>query len=171
MAAMNEPTADPADREIVITRVFDAPRELVWKAWTEPEQVARWWGPEGFSTRVEELDLRPGGRTRYVMIAPDGAEYPVGGMYIEVVPGEKFVSTDEFGDDFEPPEGIDLPEGMVITCLFEDFGNQTKLTLTVSHPTAEDRRKHEEMGVVGGWNSSFDCLDRHLAEVLGGGRS
>jgi len=76
---MTDTKAEPAaDREIVITRVFEAPRELVWRAWADPEHVAQLWGPEGFTTRVTDLDLRPGGRWRYVMVGPDGAEYPAG---------------------------------------------------------------------------------------------
>jgi uncharacterized protein YndB with AHSA1/START domain len=156
-------TGTPASKhEIVIVREFDAPRELVWKAWTDPKHVAAWWGPRGFTTRVDELDLRVGGRTRYVMVGPDGKEYPVTGVYQEIVAPEKFVSTDEFGEDFE---GDDLPKGIILTCIFEDLGRRTRMTMRIAHPTAEDERKHEEMGVVGGWGSSFDCLDEYLATM------
>lgn len=155
----------PSDREIRITRVFDAPRELVWKAWTESEHVAAWWGPRGFSTRVEELDLRPGGRSRYVMIDAQGKEYPVEGVFREVVPFERIVTTDEFGEDYEHAGGY-LPSGIVLTCLFEAFGQRTRLTLRIVHPTVEDRVKHEELGVIPGWGSSLDCLEEHLAELI-----
>jgi uncharacterized protein YndB with AHSA1/START domain len=160
------PADADSDHALVIERTFDAPRALVWRAWTEPEHVARWWGPRGFTTRVEALDLRTGGRSHYVMIGPDGAEYPASGTFREVVPGEKIVTTDEFGDGNEPPNP-DLPQGMILTCLFEelDGGARTRLTLHISHPTAEDRRKHEEMGVVAGWGSSLDCLEDHLAAL------
>lgn len=161
---MNAPEAsDPSEREIVITRVFDAPRNLVWQAWTEPEHVAAWWGPRGFTTTVLELDLRPGGLSRYVMHGPDGSDYPVKGVFREIVPGERFVSTDEFDEGYQSEEADDLPSGMVITCQFDEVGEQTRLTLTISHPTVEVRRQHEEMGVVAGWNSSLDCLDDLLA--------
>ena len=113
-------TAD--ENEIVITRTFHAPRKLVWDAWTDPRHIAAWWGPEGFQTRVEGVDLRPGGRWSYVMIGPDGAEYPVCGVFREIVPLERIVTTDEFGEDFVAPEGVDLPQGIVMTCLFEDAG-------------------------------------------------
>lgn len=152
------------DRLIIITRVFNAPREQVFQAWTEPNQIEQWWGPKGFTTRVTELDLRPGGQARYVMIGPDGTEYPVKGVFREVVPPEYFVSTDEFDEGFEQATDTDLPEGMVITTRFEAIGDRTKLTLEIMHPSAEERRKHEEMGVVAGWNSSFDCLDEFLIE-------
>ena len=154
-----------AEREIVITRVLNAPRELVWQAWTDPAHIAQWWGPKGFSAKVPELDLRSGGRWRYIMIGPDGAEYPSEGVFREVVPFERIVTTDEFGDDFQPPEGMDLPRGIVVTCLFEDLDDKTRLTLRIAHPTVEDRRKHEAMGVVAGWNSSLDCLEEELATM------
>jgi uncharacterized protein YndB with AHSA1/START domain len=131
----------------------------------EPAHVEKWWGPRGFSTRVEKLEARVGGRTRYVMIGPDGAEYPAEGTFIEIDPPRRFVSTDEFGEDFKPPDGMDLPQGMVVTMTFEEIGGKTKLTLRIAHPTAEDKKKHEEMGVVAGWQSSFDCLEEHLAEL------
>lgn len=155
----------PADHFLLITRVFHAPRELVWKAWTESERLAQWWGPRGFTTRVEQLDLRPGGRTRYVMVGPDGQEYPAEGVFLEIDPPRRFVTTDEFGKDFDP-KGMDLPQGIVLTAEFEELPGEaakTRVTLRIAHPTAEDRRKHEAMGVVAGWQSSFDCLDEYLA--------
>ena len=155
-----------SDRELVITRIFDAPRDLVFKVWTEPEHIAKWWGPKGFTTRVEEMDVRPGGRSRYVMVGPDGNEYPVEGVFREVVPPERIVTSDEFGEDYETKgEDDDLPRGMVLTATFEALGDKTKLTLRILHGSAEDRRKHEEMGVVAGWNSSFDCLDDYLLKI------
>lgn len=162
----NASTSTPqSDREIVITRLFNAPRDLVWQAWTDPAHIAQWWGPKGFTTRVDEMDLRPGGQSRYVMVGPDGTEYPVQGVFREVVPPERIVTTDEFGEGYEEITDIDLPQGMVMTILFEDLGNQTRLTLHILHPTAEERRKHEEMGVVAGWNSTLDCLAEHLTGV------
>jgi uncharacterized protein YndB with AHSA1/START domain len=157
---------DRADRTLVITRVFDAPRDLVWQVWTDPAHIAQWWGPKGFTTRVEEMDLRPGGQSRYVMVGPDGTEYPVEGVFQEVVPPERIVSTDEFGEGYEELIDADLPQGMVMTTQFEDLGNRTRLTLEILHPTVEDRRKHEAMGVVAGWHSTLDCMAEHL-EGLG----
>jgi len=155
----------PDKRELVISHVFDAPRELVWSAWTDAEQVAQWWGPRGFTTTVEELDLRPGGRSRYVMHGPDGADYPGKGTFIEIVPCERIVTTDEFGDGYEEETSLELPEGMILTILFDDLGGKTRLTVRIMHPTVEDRRRHEEMGVVSGWRSTLDCLDEHLAKL------
>ncbi len=153
------------DREIVITREFAAPRELVWRVWTQPEHIARWWGPRGFTTAVTAMDFRAGGKWRYVMRGPDGTEYPVHGVFHEVVPFERIVTTDEFDAGFEYPDMTTLPRGIVVTALFEDDGDKTRLTLRIVHATAEDKKKHEAMGVVGGWNSSFDCMDDYLAAI------
>ncbi|MBW4538402.1 MAG: SRPBCC domain-containing protein [Myxacorys chilensis ATA2-1-KO14] len=158
-------TGTESDRTITITRIFNAPRELVFKVWTDPKHIEQWWGPKGFTTRVLELDLRPGGRSRYVMVGPDGTEYPGKGVFREIVPPERIVTTDEFGEGFDKVMDADLPQGMVVTALFEELDGKTKLTLQIVHESADDRRKHEEMGVVAGWNSSFDCLDEYLATL------
>jgi uncharacterized protein YndB with AHSA1/START domain len=163
MGASTGSEGGASEREIVITREFDAPRKLVWEAWHEPRHVEQWWGPKGFTTRVTELDLRPGGRTRYVMTGPDGSEYPVGGVFREVVVPERIVTTDEWEDD-----NPDLPQGIILTITFEDLGARTRVTLRIAHPTVDEKRKHEEMGVVAGWHSSFDCLDEYLVEMAKG---
>lgn len=155
---------DVSDRELVIVREFAAPRELVWRVWTEPAHIAQWFGPRGFNTTVSGSDLRTGGKWRYVMKGPDGFEGAFGGVFLEVVPLEKIVSTDEF--ETELP-GVDLPKGMVVTTLFDDLGDKTRVTIRVMHPSAEAKAKHEAMGVVAGWNSSFECLDEQLATEVG----
>jgi uncharacterized protein YndB with AHSA1/START domain len=165
MTTTTSPAKQAADQVLVITRDFSAPRDRLWKAWTNPHHVEQWWGPKGFTTRVPELDLRVGGRSRYVMVGPDGTEYPVKGVFREIVPGERIVTTDEFDEGFEQVMPVELPQGIVVTALFHDLGGSTRLTLRIDHPTAEDRRRHEEMGVVAGWNSSFDCLEEHLAKM------
>lgn len=150
-----------SDRELVLTREFDAPVEMVWRAWTEPERIAMWWGPRGFAARVEQMDLRPGGGWRYVMVGPDGKEYPVRGEYREVVPRQRIVTSDTFDEGFDHPAD-DLPKGLVTTVLFDDLGERTRVTLRIEHATPEDKSKHEKMGVVAGWNSSLDRLEEHL---------
>jgi len=163
-----EASARRTDSDLVVTRDLDAPRPLVWQAWTDPQHVAAWFGPEGFRTRVEALELRPGGRARYVMIAPDGAEYPSTGVFSEVVPLERTVVTDEFDEGFQP-EGVDLPTGMVQTTTFEDTAaGGTRVTVRITHPSVEERRKHEEMGVIEGWQSTLDCLAAHLRTIAAG---
>ena len=91
--ARTNATANVAEREVVITRVFDAPRSLVFKAWTDPEHMARWWGPRGFTNPICELDARVGGAWRIVMRSPAGIEYPCGGVYREIVEPERLVFT------------------------------------------------------------------------------
>lgn len=160
------PPTPTADLEIHITRVFNAPLELVWKAWTEAAHIEKWFGPEGFSTRVETLDFRPGGSWVYVMIGPDGTEYPGKGMFKEIVPMERIVATDEFGDGMEEMVPADtLPQGMIVTETFEDLGGQTRVSITILHSSVEDLKKHEDMGVIAGWNSTLDCLEKHLATL------
>jgi uncharacterized protein YndB with AHSA1/START domain len=159
-------TTNPSDREIVITRVLNATRELVWQAWTDPQHVEQWWGPRHFSTKVVQQDLRPGGVWRYVMRGPDGSEHPIGGVVREIVPEQRHAVTAEFGKDFKHPTVSDLPGDIVMTTVLEDLGHQTRLTLTIEHQSSEDRRKHLEMGVVAGWNSSLDCLEDHLKATM-----
>ena len=151
--------------ELVITRVFDAPRELVWQVWTEPQHVAQWYGPKGFATRVNELDLRPGGHWRYVMVSPDGSEYPIKGEFREVVLFERIASFDEPDDGLELEDGADHPMGNLVTCVFDDLGDQTQLTMRITHGSVEDSQKYEEMGAVAGWNASFDRLAEHLVTL------
>jgi len=161
-------TIQQKETDIVITREFAAPRQTVWDVWTQPEHIEKWFGPKGFDTRVEALDFKVGGQSKYVMVGPDGTEYPAAGTFKEIIPIEKIVSTDEFGEGFEDTpaaKNVDLPQGMVLTALFDDLGKRTKLTLITSHPTLEDKKKHEAMGVVDGWNSSFDKMDEYLKTI------
>lgn len=161
-------TTQVNDMDIVITREFAAPRQLVWDVWTQPKHIEKWFGPKGFDTRVEKLEFEVGGRSVYVMTGPDGTEYPSNGVFKEIVPIEKIVTTDEFGDGFDEIEsmkGKDLPQGMVTTYLFYDITERTKLTIITSHPTVEDKKKHEAMGVVEGWNSSLDKAEEYLAKI------
>ena len=127
MAASNaspNPAGLPMEREIVITRVFHAPRELVFRAWTDPKLMAQWWGPKHFTNRVEQMDVRPGGAWRIVMCAPDGAEHPAQGVYREIVPPERLVFTNNAVDK----DGNAIIEGFT-TVTFDDQAGKTKLTL------------------------------------------
>ncbi|MBX3424827.1 MAG: SRPBCC domain-containing protein [Pirellulales bacterium] len=173
--AANQPTptsrTEPADPlAIVITRVFSAPRALVWQALTQPEHVAAWWGPRGFTATVEKLDLRPGGEWRYVMHSPDGKHFPATGVFSDVVPPERYTTSDDFDDEFRQVHGGDLPGTIVTTYALDDLGDGlTKLTITMVHESLEDRAKHLRLGVEGGWNSSLDCLAEHVAAMAGDG--
>lgn len=157
-------TATRSETNLTLTREFNFPRDLVWTAWTEPEHIAQWFGPEGFSTRVEEYEFRTGGRFKYVMIGPDGKEYPGTSVFKEISPKDFIVATDDFGDNYKT-DHPDVPSGMIVTETFEDLGTRTKVTISIDHASAEDKRKHEEMGVVAGWNSSLDKFDRYLAHL------
>jgi len=156
---------DAAGTDLIISRLFHAPRPLVWNVLTDARHIAAWWGPEGLTTRVERHEFRVGGHWRYVMVAQDGREYPAEGMFIDIEPPERFVTTDEFGPDYTPPDGGDLPTGTVMTVTFESLGDATRLTLHLSHRTAALRRRHEEMGVLPGWNSALDKLATYLSTL------
>lgn len=155
------------EKELVIVREFDASRDLVWKVWTEPAHIEKWWGPKGFDTRVIESDMREGGHFHYVMTGPDGVEYPAAGTISEFDPPKKMVTSFEINDEFRKTHpAFDLPLGAIIgTAEFEDLKGKCKLRLSISHASVEDRKRHEKMGVVAGWSSSFDCMDEYLAEL------
>ncbi len=146
--------------EIVIERTFDAPRDLVWKCWTDPEHVAKWWGPHGMKTRVDELDLRPGGSWRFVMLGPDGSEMPQRGVFSEIIEPETIATSAEF------EVGTDAPHRMKLRYTFDDLGDKTKMTMIITHASAEERREHEAMGVVEGWNANFDSFDEYLPALV-----
>lgn len=141
--------------ELTITRVFDAPRELVWQAWTEPEQIARWWGPRGISTPLAKIhiELRPGGAVDFVMVDDaTGEEYPNTGTFVEVVPPERLVWRD---DGF--PDGTGAG---VVTVTFADLGGgKTQLTIHAVADFTDEVRRGAELG----WGSMLDKLAEHLA--------
>lgn len=154
-----------AERDLVITRIFNAPRELVWKAWTDPEHMKKWWGPKDFTCPTVEIDFHVGGKFLLCMRAADEQEIWVTGTYKEIVPMERFVVTDSFADkngNIVPSihygmEGIPLE--LLITVELEDAGNgKTKMTLRHrGFPAGE----HIE-GANVGWNESFDKLEASL---------
>jgi uncharacterized protein YndB with AHSA1/START domain len=150
------------ETEITMTRVFDAPRELVFKAWTDPEQLARWWGPHGFTNPVCETDPRPGGRWRIDMRGPDGTIYPNKGRYLEVVVPERIVYTDDVDDD-ATAWGDAPPPSTVQTVTFEDVGGGTRVTVVVRVDSVEARDAMIEMGAVIGWTESMERLEALLA--------
>lgn len=160
---------DTSDREIVLTRVLDAPRELVWKAWTESEHLARWWAPKGCSTPFCTVDLRPGGRFHYCMRMPDGSEVWGIGVYREVVEPERIVYTDSFSDEKGnpvPPSCYGMSEShpaeTVVTVTFDEHQGNTTVTLHHSIPESVEEREGTEQG----WK---EMLER-LAENLQGGK-
>ena len=155
----------PPERDLVITRVFDAPRELVWKAWTEPERLKKWWGPETFTAPVIKMDLRVGGSYLYCMRSPEGQDFWTTGVYREIVPMERLVYTDSFSDAegnvvTASQHGLqgDWPLELLVTVTFEEVGGKTKMTLRQSGIPAGEM---SDM-TAAGWNGSFDKLAESL---------
>jgi uncharacterized protein YndB with AHSA1/START domain len=148
-------TEQVSAQEITLTRVFDAPRELVWKAWTEPEQLARWWGPDGWSNPVSEIrmDVRPGGGFKVTSVSDeDGTEMPSHCVYREVVEPERLV--------LEEPAEESWHEGAVSVVSFTDLGDgRTELVVRTTIQTTDEMRASAEAGMAG----SLDRLGKHLA--------
>jgi uncharacterized protein YndB with AHSA1/START domain len=155
-------------RELVITRVFDAPREVVFKAWTDPERLKRWWGPKGFTNPVCEVDLRPGGAIRIHMRGPDGTVYPMTGIFQEIVEPERLVFTSSALDK----NGNPLFEVLTTVTFLEQSG-KTKLTLRASVTKATAEAAPYLAGMEQGWSQSLDRLAQEvdLASYSGGGPS
>jgi uncharacterized protein YndB with AHSA1/START domain len=149
--------AEKLDKEVVITRIFDASREVVFKAWIDPEQLRHWWGPKGFTNPVCEVDARASGAIRIDMRAPDGVVYPMTGVFLEVVEPERLVFTSAALDK----EGNPLFENLN-TVIFEEYGAGTKLTLhsRVALTTAEGAPYLA--GMDEGWKMTIDRLGEHL---------
>jgi uncharacterized protein YndB with AHSA1/START domain len=148
-----------ADRELVLSRVFDAPRELVYRAWTDSTHIVKWWGPKGFTTTVHEMDVRPGGVWRFIMHAPNGTDYGNKIVFHEVVPPERLVFT--HGSDAEVDE-----YAFEATITFAEEGaGKTRLTLRQVYPTSEARDYvAREFHAVEMGNQTFD----RFAEFLRG---
>lgn len=143
-----------ADRELVITRLIDAPREKLFRAWTEPELLEQWFAPQPLTTTVEEIDVRPGGSNRIVMRDPQGKEYPARGVYLEVVKNERLVFTDAYTSAWQPSE----KPFMTVVLTFEDEAGKTRYTARALHWTVADREAHEKMGFHEGWGLCTDQL-------------
>ena len=141
----------PSDDQILITREFDAPRQLVFKAWTTPELVARWWSGERGTVTSVEIDLRVGGTWRYVMEADGGFEVAFHGEYREIVPGERLVSTEVF-------EGMPDAEAVDTLTLTETDG-RTQMSLLVQHTSKEHRDGHINSGMEDGMQDAMDLLE------------
>jgi uncharacterized protein YndB with AHSA1/START domain len=149
-------TATPSsDRELVLTRVIDAPRAKVFRAWAEPELLKQWWAPQPWTTPHAELDLCAGGTSKVTMRSPEGKDFPYSGVYLEVVPNERIVLTDAYKEAWVPS---DKPF-MTVIVTFEDIGGgKTRYTARVRHWTVADREQHEQMGFHEGWGKCADQL-------------
>jgi len=153
-------TAKSAERVLVIERIFDAPRSLLFKAWTEPRRLAQWWGPKGCTNPVCEIDARPGGTLRIVMRAPDGAEYPMKGVFREVIEPERLVFTNIAIDN----AGNSLIEGLTTVTFAEHAAGKTKLILHTSAMGMVAMAAAMIEGMEAGWTQSLDRLAEYLAK-------
>lgn len=145
--AANKTTTSTEGRDLVLTRIIDAPREKVFQAWTDPALLEQWFAPLPWTTSMVETDVRVGGSSLVVMRGPDGKEFPNRGVYLEVVEDERLVFTDAFTKAWEPSE----KPFMVVALTFEDQGGKTKYTARVHHWSIADREAHETMGFHQGW--------------------
>jgi uncharacterized protein YndB with AHSA1/START domain len=144
-----------ADREIVATRVFDAPRELVFEMWTDPEHVAKWWGPNGFTNTIQVMDMRPGGVWRSVMHGPDGVDYQNKSIFTEIVKPERIIYAHVSGPKFD-----------VTVTFAEETGNRTRLTMQMLFASATLRNKAvKEFGAVEGLDQTLGRLEELLAKI------
>ena len=164
MAATSSGTATvtlPTDRQILITREFDAPRHLVYKAWTTPELVKRWWHANRGQVTIAEIDLRVGGTWRYVSVTESGMEVAFHGEYREIVPNERLVSSEVY-------EGIPDAEqhAALNTLTLTERDGRTLLTVLVEHPTREGRDAHINSGMEPGMQDALDLLEQ-VAVSLG----
>jgi uncharacterized protein YndB with AHSA1/START domain len=150
-----------ADRELMLTRLIDAPREKLYRACTNPTLLKQWFAPLPYITPVAELDVRPGGSAFIVMRGPDGKDLPNHGVYLEVVPNQRLVSTDAYTKAWEPSE----KPFMTLILTFGDEGGKTRYTARVRHWTVADREAHEKMGFHQGWGICADQLTALVAKI------
>jgi uncharacterized protein YndB with AHSA1/START domain len=152
---MTTATANTADREILATRVFDAPRETVFKLWTDPKHVVNWWGPKGFTTTIHEMDVKPGGVWRFVMHGPDGVDYQNKNIYVEVADPERLVFDHISGPRFR----------MSVT--FADRGGKTEVSVQMLFQTTAERDQTiKQFGAVEGLRQTLDRLSEELAGAM-----
>jgi uncharacterized protein YndB with AHSA1/START domain len=154
-----------ANNELTISRTINAPRAVVWKAWTTPEHLQQWWCPKPWTTQIRGFDLRPGGVFDTLMRGPDGEESSNPGVFLEVVPQERLVFTTALVEGWRPGT-----PWLSITAiiLMEDEGSKTKYTARVLHKDDEDRRRHEELGFYDGWGTCIGQLDELAAALAAG---
>ena len=156
-----EDAAPGSNRELVLTRLIDAPCEKLFRAWTDPDLLRRWFAPLPYTTPHAELDVRPGGASLVVMRGPDGNEFPNRGVYLKVIENARLVFTDAYTEAWVPS---DKPF-MTVILTFEDEGGKTRYTARVRHWTVADRETHEKMGFHAGWGRCADQLAALVAEL------
>jgi uncharacterized protein YndB with AHSA1/START domain len=149
---------DVSDRELLIIRVFDAPQELVWRAWTDPHHIAQWWGPNGFTTTTSAMDVRPGGKWRFVMHGPDGTDYQNTIAYLEVEPPSRLV--------YQHTGGEGEPVSFRVTVTLDAEGTGTRLTMRMLFPSAaEFQRVNEKYRAVEGAYQTIGRLEAYVTTM------
>jgi len=154
-------TNETSDRELMLTRLIDAPREKLYRAWTDATLLKQWFAPLPWTTSHVELDVRPGGASTVVMRSPEGNDMPCPGVYLEVVPNQRLVFTDAYISAWQPSE----KPFMTVILTFEDEGGKTRYTARVRHWTVADREAHEKMGFHQGWGQCADQLTALVAKL------
>ncbi|MEL6988768.1 MAG: SRPBCC domain-containing protein [Bacteroidota bacterium] len=145
-----------ANRTVTIERILDAPIDIVWEAWTNPEHIALWWSPKGVKTIVEIHEFKIGGHWKYIMPMPNGKEFIAEGIYTIIEPKTRIKSS----ADFRP-----MTEGVEIETILKAKGEQTHFVFHIIHPTESYKEKQERMGIQNGWGSVFDRLDELLNQI------
>ncbi|EQA35982.1 hypothetical protein LEP1GSC047_0362 [Leptospira inadai serovar Lyme str. 10] len=151
--------SDTSDREISTTRIFNAPRDLVWKVWTDPNHVAQWWGPNGFTNTVHEMSVKPGGVWRLTMHGPDGVDYPNKIVYFEVIKPERLVYSHGSGDEENPGD-------FHVTVTFTERDGKTEIFMRALFKSAKERDQvAKEHGAIEGMKQTMDRLEQFLAKL------
>ena len=150
---------DVVNHEILITRTFDAPRDLVWKAWTDPKHLIHWWGPNGFTATIHEMDVRTGGVCRFILHGPDGRDYHNKIVYVDVVKPEKIAYRHAGEKEHEAV-------GFQVTVLFVAEGDTTTLTMRMTFASAEElKRVNDQYGAIEGAKQNIDRLAAYLTKI------
>ncbi|MFZ4453532.1 SRPBCC domain-containing protein [Salibacterium aidingense] len=147
-------------KDLILERVFDAPRELVFKVFTQSDHLANWWGPEGWTTTNYQMDVRPDGVWHYCMRSEDGEESWNKAIYQEILEPEKLVYTDVFSDE-EGSTLENMPQ-VLVTLYFEEHGGKTKVISRAQFPSEEQLNQVLDMGIIDGMISTWDCLEDYL---------
>ena len=150
-----------AEHELVLTRLLNAPREKVYRCWTEEEHVVKWFAPTPWTTPFAKLDVRAGGSMIVTMRSPDGQDYPANGVYLEVIPNEKLVWTDAYASAWVPS----AKPFFTAILTFADEGGKTRYTATARHWTVDDKTAHEKMGFHDGWGTCASQLEAVAAAL------
>ena len=150
-----------SERDLVLTRIIDAPCEKLYRAWTDPDLLKQWFAPLPWTTPHAELDVRPGGASLVVMRSPDGNDMPNPGVYLEVVKNERLVFTNAYTKAWEPSE----KPFMTVILTFENLNGKTKYTALLRHWNVADREMHEKMGFHQGWGQCADQLAALVARL------